>query len=127
MLITPAYAAIFALFYVGLSLRTLRLRRKHGIGMGDGGEILLARAVRVHANFSEYVPIALLLISFWERQGSGPIWVHILATLLLIGRIAHAVGMSQVNENGLLRVIGMVLTLNIIMLTSILLLISYIF
>lgn len=58
----PLYAALLALIFVFLSVRTLRLRRTLQIGIGDGGNTEMLRAMRVHSNFSEYVPISLILI-----------------------------------------------------------------
>ena len=66
MLITPCYAAFLGLGFVILSILTLRLRRKFKIGLGDGGNQQLLRAIRVHSNFAEYVPIALILIYMTE-------------------------------------------------------------
>jgi uncharacterized membrane protein YecN with MAPEG domain len=62
MLITPFYAAFLGLGFVTLSILTLRLRRKFKIALGDGGNKQLLRAIRVHSNFAEYVPLALILI-----------------------------------------------------------------
>ncbi len=70
MLVTPIYAAVLALVFVGLSVRTIRLRRRARIAVGDGGDPRLARAMRVHTNFAEYVPLALLLIYFAESAGA---------------------------------------------------------
>jgi len=62
MHIVPLYAALLALIFVALSVRTLRMRRRLRIAVGDGGDTALLRAMRVHANFAEYVPLSLLLI-----------------------------------------------------------------
>jgi uncharacterized membrane protein YecN with MAPEG domain len=67
--ILPAYAAILAIFFVVLSIRTIRQRRKLKIGLGDAGNNDMQRAVRVHANFAEYVPLGLLMIYLVEQSG----------------------------------------------------------
>ena len=110
MRILPAYAALFALVFVYLSLRTIGLRRRLQIAVGDAGNPLMLRAMRVHANFAEYVPFALLLIFLVESQGARAALVHGLCLTLLIGRSLHAWGVSQARENFRFRVIGMVLT-----------------
>jgi len=110
MRIVPIYAAILALVFVALSLRTIRLRRQVRVGIGDGGDERLRRAARVHANFAEYVPIALLLIFFVESAGAGPMYIHALCACLLVGRLSHALGVSQVPEPRPLRTAGMALT-----------------
>ena len=112
---TPFYAAIFALLLVALSIRTLRLRHKLRVGIGDGGEPRLQRAIRVHANFCEYVPLAVLLIYFFEVFVGQGLWVHVLAVTLLVGRLLHAYGVSQTGENYRYRVTGMALTFTVIL------------
>ncbi len=53
MPVTPLYAALLALFFVALSIRTIRLRRRYRVAIGDGRNTLLQRAMRVNANFSD--------------------------------------------------------------------------
>ena len=110
MTATPVYAALLGLIFVALSLRTIRLRRRHRIAVGDGGNPELRRAMRVHANFAEYAPLALLLIFFVEHDGAEMLLVHALGCALLAGRMLHAWGVSQDRENFRYRVSGMVLT-----------------
>ena len=64
MKITFFYAALLAILFVLLSIRTIRLRRSLKIAVGDAGNPKMLRAMRVHSNFSEYVPLSLLLIYF---------------------------------------------------------------
>jgi hypothetical protein len=109
--IVSFYAALFGLLFATLSIRTLRLRRRLRIAVGDAGDLTLLRAMRVHANFAEYVPLTLLLIWFVEVGGAHRLFVHALCAGLLAGRIAHAIGVSRVNERYGWRVLGMALTL----------------
>ncbi len=118
MLVTPLYAGVFGLFFVALSVRTLLLRRRFGVAIGAGANPLLERASRVHANFAEYVPLALLLISFLEARMPSSLWIHLVCIALLIGRISHAYGVSQVQEKLIYRVVGMALTFMVIISTS---------
>lgn len=74
--ITPVWAAALALLFVILSARTLLLRRKLGIALGDSGNETLHRAIRVHANFAEYVPLTLLLAVLLELGGARALLVH---------------------------------------------------
>jgi hypothetical protein len=62
MHIVPLYAALLAILFVALSVRTLGLRRSLGIGLGDAGNEQMLRAMRVHSNFAEYVPLSLILL-----------------------------------------------------------------
>lgn len=124
MPITPLYAALLALIFVALSIRTIRLRRRYRVGVGDGNHAELQRAARVHANFAEYVPLALLLIYFAET-GGGPQWlIHALAIALLCGRLLHAWGVSQVRENYRYRTVGMALTFSVILVACLYLLLE---
>lgn len=125
MLITPFYAAVLGIIFVTLSVRTLRLRRTLSIAIGDAGNQQLLRAIRVHANFAEYVPLALLLIYLLEAQGPPKAVVHILCIALLLGRLSHAFGVSKSAEDYRFRVFGMALTLTTLIVSSIYLLFFY--
>ena len=122
----PLYAALLAFVFVALSVRTLRLRRRLKIGIGDGGNKEMLRAMRVHSNFSEYVPISLIFIFLVEAQGSQPWLVHALGLCLLVGRLAHAFGVSQARENFTFRVAGMALTFTVIISSAAYLLAQYV-
>jgi uncharacterized protein len=118
MIITSLYAALLGLFFVALSVRTLRLRRSLRIAVGDAGNTVMLRAMRVHSNFAEYVPIALLLIYLGEAQGASRLLVHALGLALLVGRVVHAYGLSQAKEDYRFRVTGMALTFTVIVTAS---------
>lgn len=108
--IVPVYASILALFYILLSIQTIRKRAKLKIGIGDGGNHEMMRAMRVHSNFAEYVPLALILISMIELNQGSSMLIHALCGMLLLGRFMHAYGVSHVNEKFVFRMIGMPLT-----------------
>jgi len=120
--ITPYYAAVLALLFIILSVRTIKSRREHKVAIGDGGEKSILRASRVHANFSEYVPLTLLLIAMLEIQSYSDWIIHGLCIALLAARIAHAYGVSQSNENFKFRIFGTATTINIIAICAFLLL-----
>jgi uncharacterized membrane protein YecN with MAPEG domain len=117
--VTIFYASFLALFYIYLSLRIIGIRKEVRASIGDGGSNKLNRAIRVHANFSEYVPLTLLLLYFLETHGANAIVVHFLATLLLIARVVHAYGVSQTDENLMFRVFGMFSNICVIAVSSI--------
>jgi uncharacterized protein len=62
MPITAFYAALLAPLFILLAVRVIRQRRGARVAIGDGGDKLLLRRMRVHANFAEYVPFALVLM-----------------------------------------------------------------
>ena len=122
MLTTPAYAAILGLLFVALSVRTLRLRRNLRIAVGDGGNARMLRAMRVHSNFAEYIPFALLLVYLSETRGANRLLMHVLCLALVIGRLSHSNGVSQLNEDYRFRVAGLTMTFTPIVVASIYLL-----
>jgi uncharacterized protein len=125
MYITPAYASLLILLFIALSVRTVRLRRKLRIPIGDQGTPAMIRAMRVHANFAEYVPLTLLAMLMLELQGTSDLFVHTLGALLLVGRVAHAFGVSRAAEDYRYRVFGMAMTLSAVGMAAVALLIGY--
>src|ERR1700745_1244247 len=120
--IVPAYAAIFAFIYLTLSVQVIRARRQAKIAIGTRGNVRLERKIRVHANFAEYVPFVLLLLSFVEMQ-DGPAWlIHLICLEFLPGRALHAYGVSQVQENYRLRSTGMAIPFAVMAVTALMLL-----
>lgn len=113
------YAPIFALFYVILSVNVIRTRRRERVGLGSGGNQTVERAMRVHANFSEYVPFTLLLLLILEQSGGNVPLLHGLFLVLLAGRVIHSWGVSQRQENFRFRVSGMMMTFAVIIASSI--------
>ena len=114
-MITPVYASLLGLLLVLLSLRVVRLRRMTGASLGVGQEPLLGRAVRVHGNFSEYVPMALILMLCLELLNPGERGlVHGAGSVLLLGRVLHAYGLSQAKEDFRFRVSGMACTMTVL-------------
>lgn len=114
MKVVTLYAGLLALLFVVLSVRTLRMRRRLRIAIGDGSDQQMLRAMRVHSNFAEYVPLSLLLLYLVEESGATPANMHALGAALLIGRLLHAIGVSQVDEKYWFRIAGMALTLTVL-------------
>lgn len=110
MQIVPFYAGLLALLFVVLSVQVIRQRRGAKVAIGPGGNPSLERAMRVHANFAEYVPFAVVLLALMELQRAPAFLLHALGLVLLAGRLAHAYGVSQPNENFRFRVTGMMAT-----------------
>ena len=108
---TLFYAALLTLVLMGLSVRVVFLRRRHHVGIGAGGHPELQRAIRAHANFCEYVPLALLLLVLLEAAAAVPAGVlHVLGLALVAGRIAHAIGLNRSPGTSAGRFIGTLLT-----------------
>lgn len=99
--ITLTMAGAAAILHVWLSLRVSRLRRPLKIAVGDGGNEVLARRMRAHANFAENMPIFLVLIGFLELATRGNLWLWGVSILFILARIAHAFGMDRPGANAL--------------------------
>jgi len=97
MRITGVYAALLALWVMGLIARVSFLRNRHKIGLGDGGLPAMARAVRAHANAIETIPLALILL-------------HAFGIVLVVGRVLHGLGLSGASGYSFGRSVGMALT-----------------
>lgn len=110
MKITALYAGLLALLFVGLSVQVIRQRLARMVSLGDGGDAELSRRVRVHGNFAEYVPLALILIALAETLGAPALLLHALGLATLAGRASHAWGLSPANSMQALRTVGMILT-----------------
>ena len=107
-LITPLYAALAAVVLIVLSLRVIGARRSRRVAIGDGADEDLSRRIRAHGNFTEYTPLALVLILLLEL-GGAPAWqLHLLGAALILGRIVHAWSLTAHSGNG--RMVGMTLT-----------------
>lgn len=120
--VTGFYAACLTWLLIGLSVHTIRQRRLKWVALGDGGERALVRAIRAHANFAEYVPMALVLMLIVEMLGLASAWLHLLGISLLFGRLVHAYGITRERENLRFRIIGMSLTFGVLVLGSVLVL-----
>jgi len=72
---------------------------------------ILRHRMRAHANFMEYVPLALILLILLELQGFQDSFIHIMGIGLLAGRILHGLKMSRLVDIPYGRQIGMLTTL----------------
>jgi len=93
-MLTGLYAALCALLILVLSLRIVVLRRRLRIGIGDGGDAGLSRAIRAQANAIEYVPLLLVMLLIAENNGAGVAFLHACGAGLLVARVLHAIGLS---------------------------------
>ena len=105
--IVPIYAAVLAVLFLALSVRVIIARRSQLVGFGAPENSDLQRRVRIHANFAEYAPFALLLLGMAELRGADPVWLHVGCASLLVGRLAHAVGLSRQSTDDVGRILGM--------------------
>lgn len=93
--VTAVYTALLALWIIVLLARVVMLRWRLRAGEGDGGHRDLAKAIRVHGNAIETMPIALLLMFAYELGGGSATLLHGAGVLLIAGRLAHAQGLTK--------------------------------
>jgi uncharacterized membrane protein YecN with MAPEG domain len=110
MRITGLYAAIVALIVVILAIRVTLRRRAIKVGIGNGGDAVLAQRIRVHATAAEYAPLALILLLILELDQTQPLLIHVFGCMLVAGRLLHAYGLSSTPGLSPGRAVGMVLT-----------------
>lgn len=103
---TAYYALPLALLFLVLWFRVSITRSNLKISVGDGGEIGLHEKIRQHGNFTEWVPLVLLLMVIAEGNGAGAVWLHISGALLLAGRLIHPFGLTAANPTHPLRIVG---------------------
>jgi uncharacterized membrane protein YecN with MAPEG domain len=109
-MISMMYAGLCTLLVIYLALRVVKWRREHKIGLGHGENMELQQRVRAHANATENMPLALILLGSLELTGFQPLWIHILGGTFLFSRIIHAYGVSHNSGYSKGRFYGMLLT-----------------
>jgi hypothetical protein len=93
--ITSIYAALCGILMIALAVRVSMLRRRFRIGVGSAGQEALERAIRVHANFTEFVPLALILMLLAELGGVTGWLMHVFGITLVVSRLLHAWGLTR--------------------------------
>jgi len=107
--ITLTIAGAAALLNIWLGIRISRLRRLYKISIGHGGKPLLATRTRAHANFIEYTPFFLILLTLIELARGSQTWLWGAAALFIVARLIHPFGMERPGGFAL-RAAGIVLT-----------------
>ena len=128
--LTSLFASLFTIFYLFLSFR---------IGYLRGSPVMklifrmdkkvpttkLDRNVRAHGNFSEYVPLFLILLYIFESVDLISFkYLLIICLVFSYGRVAHAICFAFYDHNPFLRISGMLCTYLSLALLSILLLLT---
>ena len=114
--LTSTFTSLFTLFYLFLSFR---------IGYFRGSPVMklifkmneavpaskLDRNVRAHGNFSEYVPIFLVLLMILEISGNASFnYLLLICLTFAYGRLAHGICFAFYGFNPFLRISGMLCT-----------------
>ncbi|KAI1469349.1 MAPEG family-domain-containing protein [Daldinia caldariorum] len=109
--VTGSFALPFSAYFTFLSLRVVYHRLKDQCYIGDNSSKnndlnnKLYLASRCHQNFTENVPIALIIAAFAELNGANQKTLSNALTALLTFRVLHA-ELGLINGLGLGRPIG---------------------
>jgi hypothetical protein len=107
-MITFLYAGILGLLYVALAFYTIAGRFKHRVILGDGENDDMLRRIRVHGNFAEYVPLALILMAFYEMTTANITVLHIIGGALIFSRVVFSLSVLKIAKIPYGRQIGMI-------------------
>ena len=92
---SAALAAFFGILGAALTLQVILARVRLKIVLGDGGNSDMAKVIRAHANFTEQVPLALVLFTLAELCGAPRVPLYLLGALLVLARCLSAWGLSS--------------------------------
>ena len=130
--LTSLFASTFTIIYLFLSFRigyfrgspVMKLIFKMDKTVSD---IKLERNIRAHGNFSEYVPLFIILLFIFENISLASYnYLLIICLIFSYGRIAHALCFAFYEHNPFLRISGMLCTYLGLSILSIQLLVSVI-
>jgi uncharacterized membrane protein YecN with MAPEG domain len=103
-------AGVLIVAQMGLMLVVAQTRRRVRQSLGEGADASLLRAVRRHGNLAENAAIFVVALALAEMMGAQRWFVAALAIVFVLGRLAHAVGLSMANTVNAWRIAGIVAT-----------------
>lgn len=109
--IATLFTAINILILFALTFLVIRQRRSQEISMGHDGNEEMQRAIRVHGNFTEYAPLAMIALFAMAACGASATWMYGIGGAFTLGRIMHAFGYSKTTSKSIGRFYGTVITL----------------
>ena len=109
MNISILFTIIFIIFYLILTIITIKARKSTKVAYGDEGNKELIKAVRAHGNFFEFTVFFIISSFLLEILDANQIYVLFINIVFLLGRISHAY--SMLKEKIIFRMIGMMATL----------------
>ena len=121
--ISILFTIIFIIFYLVLTIMTIRARKSARVAYGDGFNKELTKAIRAHGNFFEFTVFFIISSFLLETLDANTIYILTVNILFVLGRVSHAYSMFK--EKIKYRMIGMMTTLIIYALNSAYLLYLY--
>lgn len=107
--ISPLFAGLLIVLQVAMTFFVGLFRLKSGIEFLDGGNVTMTRRMRAHGNFTETVPITLLVMVLAELSAAPALLLWSGGFALLAGRMMHAYAIVK-HGSSAGRAGGMILT-----------------
>ncbi|WP_417520112.1 MAPEG family protein [Minwuia sp.] len=93
---TALWGGLLGLLMLVLAIVVVIGRNQSKVLLNDGGNDELSRKIRVFGNFTEYVPMIVVLMGIAELTGAPTLAIHIIGGGVFIGRLLHWQGLSGV-------------------------------
>ena len=112
MLHPPFYTGLFAaalmIMQMVLMGMVIKQRGTSDVLIGDGGVDNMLQAMRVHGNFVENAPMFLIGLALIELLVGSNLWVLVMGSVFMRGRILHTIGMRMTTGLSIPRFVGTV-------------------
>ena len=124
-MITGLYVGVLAIMMALLVVNIVRKRFKNRVGLGDGGVDELQQAIRIHGNFTEMVPMILIIMVLFEVLKFSPFLIHVFGVVLILSRVLHFMGVSKTPYSSKGRAGGTMLALLLLVIGGLLLILNF--
>jgi uncharacterized membrane protein YecN with MAPEG domain len=105
------YAGLNALILLVLAYNVgSRRGAQNALDPGATGDAALTRAIRAHANFAEYAPVALITLVALALTDTAALSIHVIGGAFTFGRVLHAIGMMRKTHPNAIRFAGNLIT-----------------
>jgi uncharacterized membrane protein YecN with MAPEG domain len=104
--ITALYGSLAGILLLVFASYAIVMRGRRRVGLGDGGDPAMLCAIRIHGNAAEYIPITVILMALFELLHGSPTALHVAGLCMVIGRIAHAIGLAGSANTSIGRLLG---------------------
>lgn len=108
--VSGIWFALFTILYVLLTLHVVRMRWVTKTGLGTGEDRRMLKAVRIHGNFAEYIPLIFIGLVLLELRGVSTTWLHIFYGAAFSGRLLITMGITKTGNFSPYRFVGNNLT-----------------
>lgn len=108
--VTALFSSILFFLYFYLAKNVIQIRRKHKIAIGFAKNKELEQAIAAHSNFSQYVPLGLIMMACMELNKIHFSIIFLVGISFTFGRIIHAKSFLKKTMNLKQRVQGMKFT-----------------